>query len=88
MADEFIARVQGFGLTEIEAVPSSQKGGDSGRQKKRDQEGASLIAIHGLEKSFGTVQALSGVELELDGGQIIGLLGENGCGKTTLLKVL
>ena len=56
--------------------------------RKERQEGASLIAIHGLEKSFGTVQALSGVELELDGGQIVGLLGENGCGKTTLLKVL
>lgn len=47
-----------------------------------------LIEIHGLNKNFGSIPALAGVDLELAGGQVIGLLGENGCGKTTLLKVL
>ena len=47
-----------------------------------------LIEARGLNKNFGPVPALAGVDLELAGGQVVGLLGENGCGKTTLLKVL
>ena len=47
-----------------------------------------LIEARGLNKNFGPIPALAGVDLELAGGQVIGLLGENGCGKTTLLKVL
>ena len=47
-----------------------------------------LIEVRGLNKNFGPIPALAGVDLELAGGQVIGLLGENGCGKTTLLKVL
>ena len=47
-----------------------------------------LIEVRGLNKNFGSIPALAGVDLELAGGQVIGLLGENGCGKTTLLKVL
>jgi ABC-2 type transport system ATP-binding protein len=46
------------------------------------------IAVKGLTKSYGTLRALDGLDLELPTGQIVGLLGENGCGKTTLLKVL
>ena len=47
-----------------------------------------LISVRGLSKNFGPVPALASVDLELGGGQIVGLLGQNGCGKTTLLKVL
>lgn len=47
-----------------------------------------LIAIHDLSVNFGTTKALAGLDLELPAGQIVGLLGENGCGKTTMLKVL
>ncbi|WP_231979118.1 ATP-binding cassette domain-containing protein [Tessaracoccus coleopterorum] len=48
----------------------------------------SAIAISGLVKDYGKFRALNGLDLELGGGQIVGLLGENGCGKTTLLKVI
>lgn len=48
----------------------------------------SAIDIKGLTKSYGGLPALDGLDLTLPTGQIIGLLGENGCGKTTLLKVL
>ncbi len=47
-----------------------------------------LVATSGLTKKYGAVKALAGTDLALYPGQIVGLLGENGCGKTTLLKVL
>lgn len=46
------------------------------------------IEIDNLTKEFGTLTALDSVTLELEKGQIVGLLGPNGSGKTTLIKVL
>lgn len=46
------------------------------------------IDVRGLTKDYGPVRALDALDLTLPYGQIVGLLGENGCGKTTLLKVL
>ncbi|MDO5627031.1 MAG: ABC transporter ATP-binding protein [Mobilicoccus sp.] len=46
------------------------------------------IHISGLRKSYGRNVALDGLDLTLPPGRIVGLLGENGCGKTTLLKIL
>lgn len=46
------------------------------------------IQIAHLTKRYAAFPALNDLELSLGGGQIVGLLGENGCGKTTLLKVL
>ncbi len=46
------------------------------------------IDVKGLTKNYGGLRALDGLDLTLPTGQIVGLLGENGCGKTTLLKVL
>lgn len=51
-------------------------------------EATPTIRIRGLHKHFRTTAALDGVDLELGSGRIVGLLGENGCGKTTLMKVL
>lgn len=47
-----------------------------------------LIEICGLSKSYGKKKALHNVDLFLEGGQIIGLLGPNGSGKTTFIKIL
>ncbi|MDN6509427.1 MAG: ABC transporter ATP-binding protein, partial [Corynebacterium sp.] len=47
-----------------------------------------LVRTRGLGKTYGKRVALTGVDLDLNPGQIVGLLGENGCGKTTLLKTL
>ncbi|MDO5697421.1 MAG: ABC transporter ATP-binding protein [Dermatophilus congolensis] len=46
------------------------------------------ISITGLSKHYGDVAALDNLDLTLAPGRITGLLGQNGCGKTTLLKVL
>lgn len=46
------------------------------------------IDVRGLRKTYGKLAALDGLDLTLHAGGVIGLLGQNGCGKTTLLKVL
>ena len=46
------------------------------------------INVKGLEKSYGKVQALRGVDLQVQRGTIFGLVGPNGAGKTTLIKAL
>lgn len=52
------------------------------------QSDTPLIEMRGIEKNFGRVVALNGVDLELREGEILGLLGDNGSGKSTLIKVL
>ena len=47
-----------------------------------------LLSVSGLSLRYGDVQVLRGLELELQQGEIFGLLGPNGCGKSTTLKVL
>lgn len=47
-----------------------------------------LITVTSLSKSYGSKKVLEDVNLSAVQGQIIGLLGPNGCGKTTLLKIL
>lgn len=46
----------------------------------------SLISISDLNKSYGSKKVLSGVNLSLSAGQIVGLVGPNGAGKTTCLQ--
>ncbi len=45
------------------------------------------LSVTGLRKAYGSVQALRGVDLELQPGELFGLLGPNGAGKSTLVKV-
>jgi ABC-2 type transport system ATP-binding protein len=45
------------------------------------------LAVSGLTKRYGAVQALKGVDLEVDTGELVGLLGPNGAGKSTLVKI-
>ena len=43
------------------------------------------IRTRSLTKTYGTTEALRGVDLDIESGGIIGLLGPNGAGKTTLV---
>ncbi len=45
------------------------------------------LAVHGLAKKYGSVEALKGVDLEVGEGELVGLLGPNGAGKSTLVKI-
>jgi len=49
---------------------------------------AAGIRVVGLSKRFGAVQALDGVDLEVQKGRVTAVLGKNGAGKTTLIRIL
>ncbi len=52
------------------------------------KDGAPAIDAHGLTKQFGTFRAVDDVTLKVGYGEIYGLLGANGAGKTTIIKML
>jgi len=45
------------------------------------------LAVRNLQKRYGSVHALRGVDLTVEEGQLVGLLGPNGAGKSTLVKI-
>jgi D-xylose transport system ATP-binding protein len=49
---------------------------------------APLLELDGVSKRFGPVQALDGVDFTLHGGEVVGLVGDNGAGKSTMVKAI
>ncbi|MCG3172885.1 MAG: Vitamin B12 import ATP-binding protein BtuD [Myxococcota bacterium] len=47
-----------------------------------------LIEVKDLKKTYGAIEALKGVSFNIEAGEIVGLLGHNGAGKTTCMKIL
>jgi len=48
----------------------------------------SAISVRGLRKSYGSLEAVQGVDFEIETGEVFGLLGPNGAGKTTTVEIL
>jgi ABC-type glutathione transport system ATPase component len=61
---------------------------DAGRARnERRIPGGPAFAARGLEKRYGAKRALAGVDLDVAEGEIVGLLGPDGAGKSTLTKI-
>jgi ABC-type polar amino acid transport system ATPase subunit len=50
--------------------------------------GEAMVKAEGLRKSYGTVEAVRGVSLEVDRGQVVVVIGPSGCGKSTFLRCI
>lgn len=49
---------------------------------------AVVLAVRGLAKRYGAVQALAGVDLDVRAGEVLAICGDNGAGKSTLIKIV
>src|SRR3990170_2033218 len=70
-------------------LPSHPIGGETLRPSLMDWRGAraGMFRAAPLTKSYGDVTAVDAVDLEVHQGEVFGLLGSNGAGKTTMMKV-
>jgi ABC-2 type transport system ATP-binding protein len=48
----------------------------------------SAISVRGLRKSYGALEAVRGIDFDVEAGEVFGLLGPNGAGKTTTVEIL
>jgi len=49
---------------------------------------SNMIKLEGITKSFGSLQVLKGIDLEINKGEIVSIVGPSGAGKTTLLQIM
>lgn len=47
-----------------------------------------MITLHNITKSFGTLQVLKGIDLHINKGEVVSIVGPSGAGKTTLLQIM
>jgi ABC-type sugar transport system ATPase subunit len=77
---------------EDQEVPGGTDAGSANGAASAPRRGTSgevpTIAVRGITKHFGSVQALRGVDLEIYPGEVVGLVGDNGAGKSTLVNII
>src|SRR5579885_2845041 len=61
---------------------------EPGTAQDKDRHMAAVASLENVSKTFGDVQALRGVNLNIRPGELVALLGPNGAGKTTAVKLL
>lgn len=69
-------------------VPRPSSSSASALGHRGGDEPTPLVGLQGIDMSFGPVQALRGVNLDLYSGELHCILGENGAGKSTLMRIL
>ena len=47
-----------------------------------------MIDVKGIKKSFGSLEVLKGIDLHIDKGEVVSIVGPSGAGKTTLLQIM
>src|SRR5271168_5223298 len=79
--------MEGTGRSGLKAGQTRQRAGEA-RPAGSIAETWPALELRGIRKSFDGVEALSGASLACERGEVRGLVGENGAGKSTFLKVL
>jgi len=74
--------------SELEALPGSSRRYPTFRFEQRRPSGKEVLRIRGVKKSYGDKEVLHGVDLEIRRGDRVAIMGPNGIGKSTLLKIL
>ncbi|MDX8500717.1 ATP-binding cassette domain-containing protein [Mesorhizobium sp. VK4C] len=76
-------------MSEHQAAMSAAAGGTSPRPAGGLADGAApRVSLRGIVKTFGSHQALRGVDLDIYPGECLGLVGDNAAGKSTLTKII
>ena len=75
----------GWGARRVECADETQ-----GREDANGQMGSSeeILRIEGLDKSFGTLEALKSIDLKVAKGEVVFIIGPSGSGKSTLLRCI
>ncbi|MGH0031223.1 MAG: ABC-F family ATP-binding cassette domain-containing protein [Myxococcota bacterium] len=81
------SKLKAIDRIEIEELPQSSRRYPRFRFQQRRPSGRQVLAIDGLSKSYGDNRVLDGVSLTVMRGERVAILGPNGIGKSTLLKV-